>query len=506
MTRGPHAFLFDAAADGVPAHYGAVFDPAVLSALVSGDASRSLRTRIYRGDLLFSRLCQRIFSVSATAEQTSCTVDHDSDLYATVAWDLIDSAQAMWHSLDLESAAIALVSAPTHCVTVAQLPHSIRDAMDEHIRGTSGYLGAMEVDAGNPVHAALFLDMLVYDAAYERGALICEESIDHERHTEFTRAKSLAPAGQIWKPAGYLRSRGPAGPRRIPSERGRLSELRLRIKSHLSLQELVLAQLSRLRNEDGFRSSYVFSRSSIDALLSADLPEEKFRSYLLNHNHPKGRGKAIFFRDVLAIDQNDWHFLAAQLHEGVTNSEPQALRVKSWREGYGASFNATIGVRGRNGRLVSVHTTWLMQSGGPPKLITAYPADPANPGPTAAVAASTQLVVAPGDWEKLFAVASACGADAAASCVPTPMKVRGHLPDMEGACGWSFILLADARRSFARWAVKSGAAKRRGRDAGVQIPAVVESQSYDRARAYALAFAKTLLLNGVSCTVESEYD
>jgi len=85
------------------------------------------------------------------------------------------------------------------------------------------------------------------------------------------------------------------------------------------------------------------------------------------------------------------------------------------------------------------------------------------------------------------------------------MKVVGYDVIMEGACGYAHIRIPDARKGFARWAVRSGRGSNHYRS-GAEIYASVDSQSFDRAVAYAEAFAAVLHLNGIECSVQSRLD
>jgi hypothetical protein len=87
----------------------------------------------------------------------------------------------------------------------------------------------------------------------------------------------------------------------------------------------------------------------------------------------------------------------------------------------------------------------------------------------------------------------------------TPMKIGGYPVEMEGLCGWANVRIPDARRGFGRWVVRSGAGHRHHRS-GAAIYASHDSQSFDRAVAYANAFAAVLKLNGLECEVESRLD
>lgn len=85
------------------------------------------------------------------------------------------------------------------------------------------------------------------------------------------------------------------------------------------------------------------------------------------------------------------------------------------------------------------------------------------------------------------------------------MKVQGFSVEFEGACGFAWMRVLDARRGFARWAIARGHANHHYRS-GAQIFAAVQSQSIDRARAYATAFAAVLRHNGIECKVDSRLD
>jgi hypothetical protein len=113
-----------------------------------------------------------------------------------------------------------------------------------------------------------------------------------------------------------------------------------------------------------------------------------------------------------------------------------------------------------------------------PQLSTAFPAERDEN----AKVDHDQIMIVPstltGDakWEAVYGVAHRAGGLAAERCVPTPMKIVGF----------------DVGNNHFR--------------SGATIYASVESQSFDRAVAYAEAFAAVLHLNGVECSVESRLD
>jgi hypothetical protein len=108
-------------------------------------------------------------------------------------------------------------------------------------------------------------------------------------------------------------------------------------------------------------------------------------------------------------------------------------------------------------------------------------------------------------WTALYALAFAAGDRAQAHAIPTPLKVEGSPLILDGKCGWAAVTVKDARTGFARWLIKSGHGHRRYRS-GARVFYLHPSQSYDRAKAFAMEFARVLIWNGVPATVDARYD
>ena len=187
-------------------------------------------------------------------------------------------------------------------------------------------------------------------------------------------------------------------------------------------------------------------------------------------------------------------------------SGPRDLDLKSWGKGYGAKFVAYIRIVGRNGETRTVKTAWMMEPGKRPHLSTAHPdssaANPVTPGPPPILAPQMS---GDGRWAALYDLAFDAGEGAQASAIPTPMKVEGYPLILDGKCGWAGVTVKDARTGFARWLIKSGHGHRHYRG-GACLTYMHTSQSYDRAKAFAMAFARVLIWNGVPATVDARYD
>lgn len=500
-------FLFDADAPDIPSWYGGIFDPAFLGALSSADPGGRTRSIVLRGDALVNSLATKITAVSKGERQSGYQQSYDKELLSTVIWDIADALMGQWNTVDAAAFPLFLGRHNIHCISIPSLPAEVKVEIDRLLRGTNGYLGAIEVDLGNPIQRFVFIDCLVKDAVISGGQVILELGCEGTLNTLFEGANTFQPKGLRLVPYGALVSFQP--PLLIPSApsaRGLLSLERYEGKRKFSLQERVVAALSHEDRAKSGPSSYEFAvKDDPHNPLDADLPEAKFVQYLLDPNHPKGGSKAKFFKEALGIEQQDWRYLAAQLHDGLKRAKLTELGVKSWQEGLGITFNAVVPVKGLNGRTIDIDSNWMMEPGMQPRLSTAVPARPSdatgNEGITPAIVGSH--VDGNDRWQAIFDLASEAGRIAAETTIPTPVCIDGFGIEPEGNCCNAWIRLMDARVGFAKWTIASGHGHRHHRS-GVQLSAAVSSQSVDRCIAYALAFARVLMQNGITCEVESQ--
>jgi hypothetical protein len=504
-------FLFNADADGVSDWYGGDFDPAFLRALSEADPTGITRTSVRRGDAIVSELAKKITSVTQDARSSSHVQSYDMEVFRTIIWDLADALSQQWTTLNLEKFPKILGRNNIHCISVDSLTKIIAYAIDRSLQKANGYLGAIELDTGSPIQMKIFSEFLIKDAALIDGQVVLELGWEGVLDTLFEGSNTFKPRGLRVVKYGKLKAlstefEATAG----LSPRGRISLERYSGKRKFTLQERVLAALAcRVPLGDG-RKSYTFDAGRDPTNpLEAELPESKFVRYLLDPNHPNGRSKAKFFRETLGIDAIDWRYLAAQLHDGLKVATLVELGVKNWQEGLGVTFNAVMPVVGRNGRIVAIDTNWIMEPGQQPRLSTAVPAK--NAGTTIVGSPGVQPPVVSSDvvgdhrWEAIFQIASDAGKAAAMNVVPTPMRVQGYDIEMEGLCGNAWVRVKDARRGFARWAIRANHAYHHYKS-GAQFFAKADSQSIDRAIAYATAFGEVLRHNGIDCTVSSRLD
>lgn len=114
------------------------------------------------------------------------------------------------------------------------------------------------------------------------------------------------------------------------------------------------------------------------------------------------------------------------------------------------------------------------------------------------------------EFAALYAKAHAAGMKAGSDCTPTPMVVQQHASPLddtspvtqrwyvgEGACGFAWIKIGDARQPFCRWLKKTGKVRERSYGGGYSIWVGEFGQSIARKEAYAQAFAEVLRQGGI---------
>ena len=102
---------------------------------------------------------------------------------------------------------------------------------------------------------------------------------------------------------------------------------------------------------------------------NAFVPTEKLANYLLSENHPVGRPKALFLKNV-GYDDGDTEILAQDLltiahEEDVSDAESSEFGTKYIIEGM---------IQTPNGATVTMRTVWIIEiNSAEPRLVTAYP-------------------------------------------------------------------------------------------------------------------------------------
>lgn len=504
------AFIFDAdhvsfAKSGVD-DYGTPCEDAFLQALAASDEARECCSQVRRGDVLARNLALRLkrFVRVEEARQKERSALSESRHYgvdpralAVVVGDLADSLNSLWCSVDLAELPHRLTATNVYCLAVFPMRLSLVKRIDERLRSYQPYVGAVELDAGNPIHVRLFSHLL--ECIYFSGRKMCVsrwwtgEGV-HEFGSDPTRCFDLVELPYD----DFQRTAPPFPTVNTLSDRGAASARRLAEVTRASHFEKVANELAHAaRGRSDQRAVDVRVVLPDDQQL--DVPVTKLLGYSLNADHPSGRHKARLFSELLGIDAKHWRYLAYQLVDGLAQAQLDRTRVTD----HGVQYGALIQVAGLNRKTCTVETAWIIRESGPAQLVTAFPAVRAKQ--QKGVAASLPWVPeeASERWLAIYTAACERATQAAEACVPTPMQIDGFGIELEGLCGGASVRL-DGRGAFARWLTSQGYAyKRYGR--GVSVPAHVKSQSADRAEAYAKAFSRVLWLNGIDGAVVESY-
>lgn len=95
----------------------------------------------------------------------------------------------------------------------------------------------------------------------------------------------------------------------------------------------------------------------------------KVRDYLLSHEHPIGRFKAVSF-ESLGYAQVDWMRLQTDLLDLCRSGDA----VEGQSSEFGRKYEVRGTLKGPSGRQAEVVTVWVVLVGeGVPRFVTAYP-------------------------------------------------------------------------------------------------------------------------------------
>jgi hypothetical protein len=95
----------------------------------------------------------------------------------------------------------------------------------------------------------------------------------------------------------------------------------------------------------------------------------KIRDYLLSHEHPIGRFKAVFF-EALGYVHIEWPRLQSDLLDLCRSRDAVERQVSA----FGRKYEVRGTLKGPSGRQADVVTVWVvLVDEGVPRFVTAYP-------------------------------------------------------------------------------------------------------------------------------------
>ena len=471
--------------------------------------------RMLRGSLLHMRYCYKLSEVTlltqnasssgfASTSSSSQSLEADKNHLLTIICDLAETMSASGSNLSESEIQDCLATKNIWVVVIQSLPDEYRLNLEKSLISFGPFIGWVRVDWNDPIHSDLFSGSLFSDMLID-GKGLCklsdwedggedraeEEAILKEYGSKFeARLMNYEDFSAIAPPLLAVEN---------PNERSMLSVKRI-VGNELSHREKIgKALVHEFVAQGDFRT---FSTSKPNDDVEFLVSEAKLTKYLLNADHPKGGSKATFFRDTLDIVQDDWRYLADQFCQAAPHSEFYRLNVT----GYGVMHGAHVLIIGRNGRQAVVETGWKLEATGPAQFVTAYPGDESKLDELVSFAGRVPELNCnrPERWKKIHEMAHHCGMLRGESKVPTPMVLEKWGTIWDGACGFGWVRLPDARVPFAKWAVKEGIGY--ASRPGVHISSKIMTQSIQKNLSYAFGYAEVLKANGIECRAESRLD
>ena len=497
---GAYTFLFDADNEVFDGYYGAPCGKMLFSAVLS--LQQPVCARLFSGDLALALHCQQITAVKKSSTQNGYTLHMDNDLYVSILTELVSSIKERDNFIVVPNIAMTLGKHNIFSITLCNITDVAWQDVCQKLMGATGFVASFQLDMGNPLHTDLFIHSLI-----AHGFLYGNEL--NILQLPFEDQEELIPLWIQDQPDIQVRfidldefeKRCPQMPTAedLSSAGSRYVEL-MEKKGEPNLYQRLAYAL--LHNDDIADCDFTISGSF--SWEQVNIPENKLTKYALNMEHEgSGKGKAKLFQQLLNITKDDWRYLAAQIENAIEYGTLQNVRQTE----HGVQFHIDIPVKGLNDVSRIVRTAWIIRQPQQCSLTTAYILDKSQ---QAEAEGEQPLIVQDTDPELfcslLYGYASGAGERAVKNCVPTPMYIHGYNePIMDGAAGFAWVVILDARKQFPRWLKKHQIGHLRY-NGGWAVHSKGCGQSYDRAKAYANAFAKVLRQNGIDCTVESRLD
>lgn len=494
-------FLFDADYPPFSGFYGYKCNTCFAEAIsqLTLDPNESISIRI--GDLLLDALSRELTKVEKDGKFIKSSYSFDKYLYASLLLDLSHTLSLNWHTFNKEDFFQKGAELNNfHCITISNINHEMVYKLDSFLQTQPFYIGAAELDTGNPLHLLLFIKYLISTTFIKDNKVFYKEDEDAFDWKTFLSSYTITSLDSFDFNYAF-----PPMPISAPiSESGRNTQTIFKNKGKFSHHRKVgEAFLKILQLGEAQRDFKLEIRSNSEDNII--IPEAKLAGYALNLEHKEGGSKAKFFRDVFGIEAKNWRYLAEQIKLGLNDGDVYEIRLGQ----YGIQYHVDIVITGLNGANGSVRTAWIIRPGESMQFVTIFPTKKVdedeiniNERPIMAV---PQHLEEKEKWKELFRLADEAGKAAGDKCIPTPVLITGFAqPLAEGKLGRALISFSDKKHEFVQWLNQNNLGHFYK---GAYIIVVThETQSVERAIAYANEFSRVLRANGIDSTIDSYLD
>lgn len=482
----------------------------VISALKSLD--KPVTTQIYKGYIVPRNLVDSPSRISVEkGKSSSVTFTPDMKLYRILLADFSESISIIYSSVDSKDLLTRLISSEVWVVTLASVDEQNIKTLDNAMKQFSPYLGSCVIDTGNPFHMNLLVNTFIDGLFFKDNFLYVRGGFSEDENDEILGIVSEYDSENLPVLLDYDDFYEKAPNAIVPSQtssRGRESLNRYWANKKQNLHQRVAEELCDKIYKIDSLQPFDFSTELIDEERDVVIEDEKLKNYLLNLDHPDGKSKAIFFRDVLSITKNDWRYLKDQLEQGIRTAP--IFKVNPTY--YGVTHRAFVKVIGLNNKEAVLQTGWEIKLKGPVRLVTAYPGriDLKDKISSHTSQVAPKMIVGDHKWKYIYQKAHDAGLEAAYDTIPSPLLIKGYSPEWGGECGIAWVVIPDARKGMARWLRKNDIGHPDIKS-GQRVYPIIDHkelkhgdiQSIEIKRAYVKAFSQVLTANEIIHTTGS---
>lgn len=357
---GIYVYLFNA--DEIDGNYGYVCNKMLFDSILKRDYVYS---RIYSGNVLLYNLCEQISEVKKIGDETSISKIINRELYVTLLTEFVQSIKNGYNTISEKNLYMLIARHNIYSVILTNYQYDSCENVDRLLKKFSGYIGAFQLDVGNPLHIIVFLELTIYNGFLRQNELYLQEEYGQGEDIipEWARNNPMINVNVISNEDFTKQAPPLSFPAELSFYGDRFRNI-VMIKGKEDHYQKICSGL--LDNEKEDFQYTVNGKLSYDKIV---VPKEKFVKYALDFEHEKGgKEKAKLFRDLLGITKENWRYLAAQIENGLEDGKLCNVR----KANYGIQYHIDIPVKGLNGVSKNVRTAWIAKEKGEISLVTIF--------------------------------------------------------------------------------------------------------------------------------------
>ena len=495
-----YSFIFNADISSI---YGFLFNDKIIKAIKKIEVTDYITVLI--GDFLILQLTSRLKSVQSSSNSSekfnsySYTRTVDTDIFNASVIDLKKSIPLRWNTIDLDLFVKIIYRNNLYLITLENINETSAIIIDEYLKETEGYIGALHVDFNDEIQYFLFINNLINPCIFQNKKLIVNKDSEYDF---FDKSKFREIVYLDSKEYSKLLYNVDLPEKMNKSLTGKI------INKKTQFMDIAISELS---NSDQLKNFSVLNISIFPESSKLNVDLKKLTEYALNENHPKGKDKAKLFKDLLSINKNDYLYLLAQIFLNFKFNNINDFVYEKIRIGdFGIQYQVDIPILGKNGKIKNIRTGWIIKDNSPATLTTLYIPENAKEGnihPTILKISSNFNLAGKKKFNELFNLCKEIGEEYFNKTSPNPLltTLSNNLDKIyleeDGICGSAYINIKKDNTGFVKWLESNGIGNKVNRTTWLISPHLT-SQSYEKKYAYCFGFSMTLYSNNVNCEIE----